>query len=334
MNKILFALIASVFSMQVSNAEQITLRIHHFLSSKAPLHGDFLVPFAEELEEKSNGRLNVEIFDSMSLGGRPNDVYDQVVDGAIDIGLVVPGYTPGLFNDTEVFELPFIMKDPIATTKAFSDLVETNLQDTEYADAKILASWVHGPGVIHSETPINSLDDLAGVELRGPTRLVTQTIAELGAIPVGMPLPSVPESLSKGVISGTLLPWEVTPAIRLSELVSNHTEFASKESLYTTAFVLAMNLESFEALPLDLQQIIENSSGTKLSVNATSAMLAADSYGKKIANSLENNIIVLSDQEVDRWKLAAQPVIDKWIATGESKQNLLNDVQILIELYN
>lgn len=334
MNKILFALIASVFSMQVSNAEQITLRIHHFLSSKAPLHSSFLVPFAEELEEKSNGRLNVEIFDSMSLGGRPNDVYDQVVDGAIDIGLVVPGYTPGLFNDTEVFELPFIMKDPIATTKAFSDLVETNLKDTEYADAKILASWVHGPGVIHSETPINSLDDLAGVELRGPTRLVTQTIAELGAIPVGMPLPSVPESLSKGVISGTLLPWEVTPAIRLSELVSNHTEFASEESLYTTAFVLAMNLESFEALPFDLQQIIENSSGKKLSVNAVSAMLAADSYGKEIANSLGNNIIVLSDQEVDRWKLAARPIIDKWIATDESRQNLLNDVQILIELYN
>ena len=334
MNKILFALITSVFSMQVSNAEQITLRIHHFLSSKAPLHSAFLVPFAEELEEKSNGRLNVEIFDSMSLGGRPNDVYDQVVDGAIDIGLVVPGYTPGLFNDTEVFELPFIMKDPIATTKAFSDLVETNLKDTEYADAKILASWVHGPGVIHSETPINSLDDLAGVELRGPTRLVTQTIAELGAIPVGMPLPSVPESLSKGVISGTLLPWEVTPAIRLSELVSNHTEFASEESLYTTAFVLAMNLEIFEALPFDLQQIIENSSGKELSVNAVSAMLAADSYGKEIANSLGNNIIVLSDQEVDRWKLAAQPIIDKWIATDESRQNLLHDVQILIELYN
>ena len=94
---------------------------------------------------------------------------------------------------------------------------------------------MHGPGVIHTEEPVNSLEDMEGLSLRGPTRLINDLLGELGATPVGMPLPAIPEALSKGVVNGTVIPWEVTTAIRLSELVDNRTEFLGEEALYTAA---------------------------------------------------------------------------------------------------
>ena len=121
MEKITAAILSATilfFSVTDALAEDVkTIRIHHFMSQKAPLHSEMLVPFAERIAKASNGRLKVELFDSMSLGGRPNDLYDQAVDGAVDVILTLPGYTPGRFNRTEVFELPFITEDTVATSK-------------------------------------------------------------------------------------------------------------------------------------------------------------------------------------------------------------------------
>lgn len=298
-------------------AQDVTIRVHHFMSQKAPLHSKFLVPFSENVAKASDGRIKVEIFDSMSLGGRPGDLYDQAVDGAVEAVLTLPGYTSGRFNQTEVFELPFIMQDSVATSKAFYDLIESDLQDGEFEETKILAGWVHGPGVIHTEEPVTKLEDLAGKELRGPTRLVTDLLGELGATPVGMPLPKIPENLSKGVISGTVIPWEVTPSIKLAELVKNHSELGGDRALYTATFILAMNWDAYEEMPDDLRAILDAETGKSLSAFAGEVMAGADKFGRSKAEG--NNIIQLDPAEVDRWIEAAQPVYDRWIerASGE-----------------
>lgn len=300
-----------------AHAQDVTIRVHHFMSQKAPLHSKFLVPFSENVAKASNGRIKIEVFDSMSLGGRPGDLYDQAVDGAVEAVLTLPGYTSGRFNRAEVFELPFIMQDSVATSKAFYDLIESDLQDGEFEETKILAGWVHGPGVIHTETPVTKLEDMAGKELRGPTRLVTDLLAELGATPVGMPLPKIPENLSKGVINGTVIPWEVTPSIKLAELVKNHTELGGDRALYTATFVLAMNWDAYEAMPDDLRAILDAETGKALSQFAGEVMADADKFGRSKAEG--NNIIQLDETEVARWIDAAQPVYDRWVerASGE-----------------
>ncbi len=309
--------LAVATSATVATAQDVTIRVHHFLSQKAPLHSKFLVPFAESVDKASEGRIKIEIFDSMSLGGRPGDLYDQAVDGAVEAVLTLPGYTSGRFNRVEVFELPFMMQDAKATSGALYDLVESELQDGELEETKILASWVHGPGVIHSEEPIASLEDLAGKEMRGPTRLVTDLLGELGATPVGMPLPKIPENLSKGVISGAVIPWEVVPAIKLQELVSNHTEITGDRALYTAAFVLAMNWDAYEDMPEDLQAILDAETGKALSLFAAETMVSADAGGRGTAES--NNIIQLDQAEVDRWIEASQPVYDRWVARASDE---------------
>jgi len=311
MKKLILAAAGLLLMTTAAAAQEVTLRLHHFMGEKAPLHGKMMVPLAAAIEEASEGRMTVEVFSGMSLGGRPGDLYDQAADGAVDIVVTLPGYTAGRFNRSEVFELPFMMKDPVATAEAYYDLITQELQDGEFEETKILTSWVHGPGVLHSKEPISSLEDMVGQEMRGPTRVVTDLLGELGATPVGMPLPLIPENLSKGVISGTVLPWEVTPSIRLAELVSNHTELSGDTSLYTAVFIMAMNWDSYEGLPDDLRQILDDHTGKGLAASTAQVMLDADAGGRNVASG--NTFITLDGAEVERWKAAAQPVVDRWV---------------------
>lgn len=300
-------------------AQEVTLRLHQFLPPPAPVPAQILKPWAQGVEEASGGRIKIEHFDAMSLGGRPPELMDQARDGVVDLSMTVVGYTPGRFPRTEVFELPFMMTNPVATAKAYWEMVEKDFQSNEYADVKVLGAWVHGPGLIHSKDGVKSLEDMKGLTLRGPTRIINDLLSELGAEPVGMPLPAIPEAISKGVVKATVIPWEVTTAIRLSELVENHTEFAGSEALYTAAIVLVMNKAKYDALPDDLKAIIDAESGAKLSAFATQVMWDMDAPAKQIAVDKGNTITTLDESEVARWKEASKPVVERWIADMNGK---------------
>jgi TRAP-type C4-dicarboxylate transport system substrate-binding protein len=300
-------------------AQEVTLKLHQFLPPVATVPAKILKPWAAAVEQGAGGKVKIEHYDAMALGGKPTDLMDQAIDGVADIVMTVVGYTPGRFPKTEVFELPFMMTDPIATAKAFQDLVDTDLQAGEYSGVKVLGAWVHGPGLIHSKDPITKLEDLAGKKLRGPTRVISNMLAELGATPVGMPLPAIPEALSKGVIDGTVIPWEVTPSIRLAELAKNHLEFGGKESLYTATIIMVMNKAKYESLPEDVRAAIDAESGMKLAEFAAQVMYDYDKPGRDIAVAAGNTITTLDGAEVARWKEKAKPVVDTWVADMQGK---------------
>jgi len=315
----LIGAVATVALTGAAAAQDVTLRLHQFLPPPAPVPSMILKPWAEGVAEASDGRIKVEHFDAMALGGRPPELMDQARDGVVDISMTVVGYTPGRFPRTEVFELPFMMTNPVATASAYWEMVETDFQNNEYKDVKVLGAWVHGPGVIHTKDGVASLEDMKGKTLRGPTRIINDLLSELGAEPVGMPLPAIPEALSKGVVNGTVIPWEVTPAIRLTELVGKHTEFTGDEALYTAAIVLVMNKAKYEAMPDDLKAILDAESGAKLSAFATQVMWDMDTPTREIAVKAGNEIVQLDADEVARWKAASQPVVDRWIADMDGK---------------
>lgn len=300
-------------------AQEVTLKLHQFLPPVATVPAKILKPWAAAVEQGAGGKVKIEHYDAMALGGKPTDLMDQAIDGVADIVMTVVGYTPGRFPKTEVFELPFMMTDPIATAKAFQELVDTDLQAGEYSGVKVLGAWVHGPGLIHSKEPITKLEDLAGKKLRGPTRVISNMLAELGATPVGMPLPAIPEALSKGVIDGTVIPWEVTPSIRLAELAKNHLEFGGKESLYTATIIMVMNKAKYESLPEDVRAAIDAESGMKLAEFAAQVMYDYDKPGRDIAVAAGNTITTLDEAEVARWKEKAKPVVDTWVADMQGK---------------
>ncbi len=318
-------------------AQEVTLKMHQFLPPQANVPKLILDVWADKVEKASGNRIKVNHFPSMQLGGRPPELMDQAIDGVADIIWTVVGYTPGRFPRTEVFELPFMMSDAGAVSRAYWQMFDSHMKDTEFKDLKILGTWVHGPGLIHSKDPIASMDDLAGVKVRGGSRMVNKLLTKLGATPVGMPVPAVPEGLSKGVISATTIPWEVTTALKVPELVTNHTEFSNK-ALYTLTFVLAMNKSKFDSLPDDLKKVIDDNSGEDFSVFAGTTQAEADGPARAKAAALGNNIITLSDEEVAKWREASQPIYDEWIADMKGKgidgAALILEAQSLIKKYS
>ncbi|MEX0343365.1 MAG: TRAP transporter substrate-binding protein [Rhizobiaceae bacterium] len=323
-------------SGSVAFAQEVTLKMHHFLPPQANVPKLVLDVWADKVEAASDGRIKIERYPSMQLGGRPPELMDQAIDGVADIIWTVVGYTPGRFPRTEVFELPFMMTNAGAVSRAYWELFEQEMQDTEFKDVKILATWVHGPGLIHSAEPVKTMEDFAGVKIRGGSRMVNKLLERLGATPVGMPVPAVAEALSKGVITATTIPWEVTTALKVPELVKNHTEFSNK-ALYTLTFVLAINKAKYDSLPDDLKKIVDDNSGLELSVFAGTTQAAADGPAREKAVAAGNNIITLSDEEVAKWRDAAQPVYDEWLADMKSKgidgDKLLSEAQALIAKY-
>ncbi len=317
-------------------AQDVTLRVHHFLPPQTSAAKLTLGKWVEDVQKASGGRIAVDIYPAMQLGGTPPQLIDQARDGIVDVVWTVVGYTPGRFPRTEVFELPFMMTDAPAASRAFWQMFERHMEKTEFADLKILGTWVHGPGTIHSKNPISSVDDMRGVKVRGGSRMVNSLLKKLGATPVGMPVPAVSESLSKGVIDAATLPWEVTAPLKVAELVGNHTEFGD-EALYTLTFVLAMNKAKFNSLPDDLKKAIDDSSGEAFSVFAATAQAAADAPARKMAVDNGNTIIRLDNAEIANWKAAAAPVYETWVTDMERKgidaQALIDEARKLIADY-
>ncbi|AZV79930.1 C4-dicarboxylate ABC transporter [Parasedimentitalea marina] len=318
-------------------AQEVTLKLHQFLPAQANVPKLILDVWADKIEEASEGRIKIDRYPSMQLGGKPPELMDQAIDGVADIVWTVVGYTPGRYPSTEVFELPFMMTDARAVSRAYWEMFETHMKDTEFKDLKILGTWVHGPGMIHTSDPVSTPDDLRGMKIRGGSRSVNSLLTELGATPVGMPVPAVPEGLSKGVIDGTTIPWEVTAALKVPELVTNHTEFTGK-ALYTLTFVLAMNKPKFDSLPADLQQIIDDNSGLEFSVFAGGTQADADGPSREMALDMGNNVITLDAAQTAEWRERSQPIYDAWLADMTEKgidgQALIDEATMLIEKYS
>jgi len=322
-----------------AGAQEVTLRLHQFLPPQANVPANVLMPWAEQVEEASDGRIEIDVFSAMALGGTPPQLIDQARDGVVDIVWTLPGYSPGRFPRAEVFELPFMMTDAEAGSRAYWELFESDMKDADFKDLKILGTWMHGPGLIHAKGDgVRSLEDMQGKKLRGPTRVINDLLAQMGATPVGMPVPAIPEALSKGVIDGTVIPWEVVPALKVQELVDTHTEFAGDHALYTAVFVLAMNKARYDSLPDDLKKILDDNSGMEFSAFAGRTMQEFDAPGRALDGERGNTIVTLDGDEVARWKTAAQPVIDNWIVEMDAKgidgTDLYTRAQALIEKHS
>ncbi len=297
-----------------AQAQEVTLRLHQFLPPQATIPSQAIAPWIEKVESESDGRIEIQHYPAMQLGGAPPSLFDQARDGVVDIIWTVLGYTPGRFPKTEAFELPFMVTTGEATSKAFHEYVTANALD-EFADVRPLVFHTHGAGLLHVKGEgVRAMEDMAGLKLRGPTRVITKMLERLGATAIGMPVPAVPESLSKGVIDGAVIPWEVTVPLKVAELVDSHTGFEGEHGLYTATFALVMNTQSYEALPDDLKAVIDGNSGLEAAALFGAAMDAGDLVGRRQAEAAGNSIFMLDAEETARWRSAAQPVIDEWIA--------------------
>ncbi|MBM7066006.1 TRAP transporter substrate-binding protein [Actibacterium sp. 188UL27-1] len=330
------ALLAIVFVASGAVAQEITLRFQHFVSPNSANPKYFIEPWAKKVEEESGGRIKIEIYPFMQLGGKAPSQYDLIRDGVIDGGWVIPGYQPGRVPEAEALELPFMVtKNAEEASRAAWSFTEKHLMD-DFRDVHLIAAHLHGRGVVHKKgTPIEKLEDFAGLKLRGPSRPATALLKKLGATPVGMPVPAFPEALSKGIVDGGVIPWEIAPSLKLDQLTDSHTEVAGDYSLYNLYFIWAMNKAKYDSLPDDLKAVIDANSGLETSAFAGRAHDVGDVEGLEIIAAAGNNIVTLSNDETVRIRTLAEEVTAEWIAEAEAKgldgTGLVADVEAAVE---
>ena len=300
--------------------QAVTLKFHTFMAPQSNVWLTMHKPWMEQVEKASGGRIKFEGYPAMQLGGTPVQLYDQARDGVVDIVWTLPGNTAGRFPRIEVFELPFMMNNAEATSKAYWEYFQTQCPD-EFKETQVLALHVHGPGMFHSATKqIKSAADLKGMKVRGPTRQVTKMLGSLGATPVGMPLPQIPDALSKGTIDACAIPWEVVPAVKVHELTKFHSEFdATGPALYTTTFVMAMNKAKYDGLAPDLKKVIDANSGLATSAWLGKVQQGNDVPGRKTAVDRGNTIYQFTAAQREEFIKLSSHVDEEWVADMDKR---------------
>lgn len=305
----------AILRATAASAQEVTLKLHHFLPPVTNGHVRFLRPWADKVALESGGRIKIDIYPSMQLGGTPPQLFDQARDGVADLVWTLPGNTPGRFPGIEAFELPFTSsKKALTNSRALTEYAAAHLRD-EFRDVHPICFWAHDHGLIHTNKLVRTMDDLKGLKLRFPTRQAGEALKALGANAIGMPIPQVPEALAQKVIDGAVVPWEVVPSLKLQELTKFHAEIPGSPTLYTATFILAMNRARYEGLPADLRAVIDRNSG----------MVAAEMAGKvwdeqaivvaEMVARRGNTITVIDPAEAARWRETTRPVIDAWVRT-------------------
>jgi TRAP-type transport system periplasmic protein len=289
----------------------MVLKLHHSFSAVSGVHDKFLLPWARKVESESGGRMRIDIFPSMQLGGAPAALLDQARDGSADIVWAAPSLTSGRFPKIETFELPFLpSRRALVSSKALTDFANANLQD-EFRDFYPICFSCSDSAVIHATRPVRTTEDMKDFKLHVQTRLAAEAMHALGARPVLMPSAQLPAAITEHVIDGCLDPWHLVPPLRLNDLLRSHTEF-SDHSPSARTYVLAMNKATYDRLPRELKSVIDSNSGQ---VAAAMAGAMWDQQAAAVANMVVERgdlIVTLLPEAVSRWRKATEPVIDAW----------------------
>lgn len=267
--------------------------------------------WADALRERSDGRIDVEIFAGGTLLVDPES-YESVTTGVADIGLIMPSYMPGLFPLTELYELPVGYNSPVAIAKVAWSLYE-EFQPAEWNDVKVFSMYSIGPGAIASKKPITCLEDLQGMQIRS-TGITANCLTALGAAPVAVTMPESYEALSRGTCDGIESGWDTFITWHTDEVADY---YVATSFMYSSTFIGIMNLDKWNSLPEDLQAIFTEVSDEFMDYHATSEEASAKNNIQKLIDE-GKNLLVLPEEEQARWRELIQPVIDAEIEKRES----------------
>jgi TRAP-type C4-dicarboxylate transport system substrate-binding protein len=314
--------------------DAVVLKVAHFLPPSSNAHRNIIVPWCDKVEKDSGGELKCQIYPAMQLGGTPPQLFDQARDGVADIVWTVPTYSAGRYPKTEVFELPFMTVNAKQGSAALWEYTQKHSLD-EFRGVTIFMHTTEGY-VLHTNRLVRGMDELKGMKIRTATRLSARMVAALGGTPVQMPLPQVPDAISKGVIQGALVPWEALPATRLHEIVKYHLDAApGTPRAANSIFLFGMNQAKYDSLTPRQKKAIDDNSGLAASVWAGEKGFDAivEPYSK-LARDRGNTITLMSSEELARWRKATEGLYEEWVndvtAKGGDGRKLLEEARALL----
>lgn len=310
------AALAAVLIAVAAPAAAQELKFAHFVPPTHPYHPQVFVPFVQELEKETGGKLKVRIYPGGELGANPAEQWNRVVDGVADLVMVIPGYTAAQFPRTMLMEYPGIVKSPDDAARGLWNARE--LLGDEYKRVKLLSMWTITPGAIYTrDKPVRTLGDLKGLKLRVASSVGGELVKAWGGTPVFLPVTEVYNALQTGVVDGVLIDGGAALAFKLIEVSKYVT--VGMDSVLTT-FFLAMNRDAWNRLPVDQKAALEKVTGLHLGERAYRIWDAVSEKGlQAIAKAPGKELIRLSPEEAMRFNAASRTVTESAIAALEGK---------------
>jgi len=295
-----------------AHAADITLN-YAFFAPAGTFPGKQMAHWAEELKKRTNGKVEVRTYPGGTLLGA-RDMYDGVAKGVADIGLGAPSYDPGRFPLTAGISLPLHFPDATVASQTLW-AVTKEFKPKEYDGFKIIAMFTTEPGYIQSRNPVRSLADLSGMKLRAAGTGVT-VLKALGAAPVGMPMPEVPQSVQTRVIDGTMTSREVLKDFRLAEQLKYVTDYPT----VVVTFAAVMDSKRWDALPPEVKKVIDELAEEM--PTWTGHYHDRDNVGAALEWAKKEHglqVLSLSPQEKAAWDAKLAPLVDEWIREAKAQ---------------
>ncbi len=296
-------------------AQTVTIKFTHFLASSSNFHKGVAEPWCADIEKDSGGRMKCQLYPSMQLGGTPAQLADQVKNGVADVAWTSPSYTTGRFVRSEALELPFTMPpDALRGSRAMWDFAQKHAME-DYKDFKLLALFSGTNQIVHTAgKAVADVDDFKGLRLRSPSRSVSLFMSALGAAPVNMPVAQITEGISKGVLDGAMVPWEVVPSVKIDEVTKHHLQSREDQlGFVQSPMVILMNKRKYDSLPADLKKVIDKHSGAALVERVGRVFEDGNSEARRKVAAIGNTVTTIKMADYEAIRKATAGIEAEWI---------------------
>jgi TRAP-type C4-dicarboxylate transport system substrate-binding protein len=299
-------------SPSLAQAAPIELKYSNFFPASAP-QTMVANEWGKEIEKRTDGRVKITMYAGGTLTPAPQ-CYDGVVKGISDIGMSVFAYTRGKFPLTEVADLPLGIKSGLVATKIVNAYYK-KFKPKELDGVEVMYLHAHGPGILHTKTPVYKLEDLKGMKIRS-SGLAAKVVAALGGTPVAMSMGDTYDALSRGVVEGSMAPFEALKTWKWGEVIKSTTE--DYGASYSSGFFVVMNKDKWNSLPADVKKIIREVNKEWI-IKQGKNWDEVDKAGRAFTLSLGNKIISLSKEENARWAKAVHPLLEEYVENMKAR---------------
>lgn len=297
-------------------AETINLRFSSPFPTMQTITGKIIQPWIDEINKAGEGKVNIKLYPAGALGKAP-DQFDVAEKGLADFSYHLADYTPGRFPLTSVFSLPFMVPSGEKVSKAMWETFQKEVKyQEEYNKVKVLALFGHPGGNFYTvNTPINTMADFKGLKIRTANPSISKALSIWGAVPVAQPITETYQSMQLGVLDGTVLPYEGMVVFKLNELA----KYSTMGNLYTMPMMIVMNQKSWDKLPEDVKNLIDSTTGLKMSMAAGKAFDDMEKPFREICLKKGMKEIILDSVEYQKMVDSTLPLREEWTKEMEAK---------------
>jgi TRAP-type C4-dicarboxylate transport system substrate-binding protein len=320
-------------------AADVVLRFGAINIENSLVYEQILLPFGKAVEEESGGRIEVAL---KPLGGygKPAELFTMVEKGAIEIAATLQGYHPGRFPQSSVMELPFMFENSIAGTSAMMSLYQEGLLDKDYASVKVLGLYVLSPYPIFTTgKKIQSVRDFRGLRMRTPSTTVGVALAKLGAVPLGIPINMIGDTIASGYVDAIAYGWDSATTTKgaAGKYLADQLSVVVDAQLAAPALMIVMNRAKWDAMPDDLKKIVEKHSSDLAMGNARIREAQEAATKKKLQTDPRFTVLSFSGEQRAELQRVTAPAVAEWKANmaklGIDGERLYTRARELIQQY-